>query len=88
MGGLEPLSRRLIIISTRREDGAAVLSLTDRGGGIEADRAVQTVGCTPATITALARRGLIAIERETVARAQWSRFGEGTPRGPVTGRWT
>jgi primosomal protein N' (replication factor Y) len=38
------------------------------GGRIAADSAVSTLGCTPATITALAKRGVIAIDRETVSR--------------------
>jgi PAS domain S-box-containing protein len=39
MGGLEPLARRLIIVTAHGEDGSVIVSLTDRGGGIETDRA-------------------------------------------------
>jgi primosomal protein N' (replication factor Y) len=38
------------------------------GGRIEAEKALQSLGCSPSTISALQKRGFISIERETVAR--------------------
>ena len=42
--------------------------LESSGGRVEAVRATTTLGCSPATITALAKRGYITIAREGVAR--------------------
>jgi primosomal protein N' (replication factor Y) len=47
----------------------ALYELLDASGGrLGADRAIETLGCSPATINALVKRGFARIEHENVAR--------------------
>jgi len=56
----------------------ALYELIDASGGrLDADKAIETLGCSAATITALVKRGVVAIARENVARDPFAkRAGE------------
>ena len=55
-----------------------------QGGRVEADRALGTLGCSPATVTALVKRGLVAVERETVNRDPFALRDSSGSLNPVT----
>jgi primosomal protein N' (replication factor Y) len=70
---LETITERDHAFKRAPQQRALYELIESSGGRIAADRAVQTLGCAPATITALAKRGIIAIDKETVSRDPFAR---------------